>query len=469
MGFFDSIVSAFTGNYPEQQKTAVTSAINQTLNTMIENNTKNISTSINKTITSVTSEMVSNNTAITANDSAAVNVIDGGVINLGEGANVKINQKADIKAEVKAVHELASSTDQLSQLSTGVQQGISNQAATDTGLQATLSQTAALENLKSDKNSIGSMVGDVTDKLASIFGGGAPLTSTNVSTTINNTINNNISNTTINETTIEKIIEDHFSNNVSLSNMSQCLNNITAANILKFTELNAGKGANATVDQSATVTTAVSCVTKSMNVSKLISEMTSKDNFTQNNDTSNKTQVKAAADQEAKQTNSTVKEDTSGKDIGSILSKLLPFGALNNPTMIMGPSACCCCCCLLMIGFSIYFSMRGNSSNSQSNIDTNQNNNNNNESNVSNEDTNNTEESGDESNNQSGGKIYLQISKFIKNNNNLQLSDFNNQDLKTFLFKIIAFIGNLLLSFDIIEFFLFIIVMTFIIILYYKK
>ena len=382
MGLFESITQIFGGggnNNPPAAKQIITNRVTNNINVQVTNNTQNITDTINSTINSVTTEMINSNESKTDASVSSSNILKSSqpIVIMGSGNKVNLNQKGNAAAQVTSAQQISTSNKMLQDLVTNIQSQIENKVNNKSDLKTTVTQTAALNNLKSDDKGIGDIVTGVMDSLTSLFASkNPPRTDEDIDSIINSNISTSISNSTLNSTSVTNALENHFQAIIKNLTNFECKINVQASNLIDIAGiiagLHGGSDNSINIDQFADATGLVSCMQSTMNVTELVNAMTFKNNLsagsltTSDNKTDTSSTQKSTTDNTKKTSDNTIKDagkavadaaEGIGESIKSveegaadIIEKAGDAAEKNNPFAIISKyigviiGLCCLCC-----------------------------------------------------------------------------------------------------------------------------
>ena len=327
----------------KQSKDITTNDIESSIQTTISNYNKNVTDILNTQITSSTMELVNENAQAIAATTGGGNTLTLGNLNVSGSGKFSIDQKVDVKATNQAVSNITQDASAMSNLASQLSSDVMNKLQNDSSLQQSLQSASDLSKATSTAGGLNDMVGKVFDTIGSVMTPGSTMT-TESETTIRNTVMTNLQNTNINENKIQSVVESYINNTIKQLNSASCNISTVANNTLTVGDVTIDENGQVSLSQVSNVNALNSCVLGAAQTTKMVSEITSGNETTTSNDTSNTTAVAQSMAAQTVATDTTVTNDAFGNMISSIASSFLT----GYMAMILIPIGLCCCCILIV-------------------------------------------------------------------------------------------------------------------------
>ena len=258
----------------KSSKEVTTTDITNEMNTEIENQNIIMTEILNKTMTESTMNVVSENVQQLMNTTGGNNTLNLGNINATGNAQFTVNQKIDINATNTAVANLMQDAAGISSLAEKLNTSVMDKINNDAEMTKAMETTATVKDEKEKAGGIADMLSSVVSAMESVLTPGTKSTKEN-RTTIKTAMNMNIKNINRNESKIQNDVKNTMTNNITQKNLSSCVNETIANNVINAGDVNLSGNAQVELNQISSVTALSSCVIGAAQTSKLLSDITS--------------------------------------------------------------------------------------------------------------------------------------------------------------------------------------------------
>jgi len=320
------------------KKSYTSSDIQTMMNTIVKNETTNITNIINETITNTTTNIINNNTSSVNLSQACSNaLIADSITQTGTNNTIDFGQNCNEEVTYNACLNLLNDPAQMTSLANQSGTDVSNALSNNTSIQESVTALAQIQNLQEKQGGLTGVLSQIASTLPSIIGGLTGSNSKNISKVLN-AVNINISNITTNENNIKNTIITNIVTNIKNTNAATCNYTASIGNLISTKSISqSGSDLKLNIQQTASLKTVITCILSNTNLTKLQQSLTNNNIASVANTTAN--------------TNNAV-ASTVGK--ASIESKttLVPDTFFSSSTLMW---VCCILCCILLVGFGGYF------------------------------------------------------------------------------------------------------------------
>ena len=318
-----------------KDSTKIKQEISNKINTEIVNITNNINKVLNDTCTTTISNIVNENASQIKQSTAASNTMNLGDINLSGDTDIEITQKADVEATTKAIITIISSTEQMSAMASQMAQDMANKLSNDNGMKAALTAASKLKESEKDAGGPEAMVNKVMESVSKMMSAGNT-SEKDIETSIRNEMNMKITNSTTNENDIKNLVKNHVENNIKKVNKQSCDIQVSGQQLLTIGNITA-TGGKLKITQSVLIKAFNDCIIKSMDNSKLTSDITGLQTTTTSADTANTNKQDAGMKADTEVTKETVRESAIMESVDNLVTTAGEVGksVIAGGTMIM--------------------------------------------------------------------------------------------------------------------------------------
>jgi hypothetical protein len=323
----------------QSKKNYVESDIQNEMNTMIHNSTKNICNIINETTTSVTNDIITHNVSSVSVNAGGGNAFTAGFVNLtGNNNHITIEQTNDERLRMEACQQLINNASAMSELASQVSTQFNTKLQTNSAAQDSLDVLAKCQTVQTEQGGIKGAVNAVANGWANIW---PTMTGANTSTdsrTISHVLTKvgiDISNIIENENNIKNKINNQITTGVTTTNNTNCDITGFGSNSINIAGFNVS-GTNNTFEltQSTVITSFVTCIQNNINTVELASSLATDAGSTNATDNQVTTSVQNSISAQA-DTSRTV----------NLAGDQGMFGGMAG----CGTSCSSCCCCIIII------------------------------------------------------------------------------------------------------------------------
>lgn len=283
----------------QSTKTSIKEKISSHISTKLKNITENLSTTINSSITDISTTMVNDTKASIKQATTASNKID--IINdltaTGDGT-IDLSQTADVNAENEAIIKIISDASSLATLAAQTSNDVSNKIQNNAQLKNDMNTAAKIA--ESSKNAGGpeamlDKLADMAAGMVSSMTGGSSNNSTDMEKDITTKIENEIENTTINSNTVSNSVTNKINNEIKNITSASCEFNTNASNDLSARNVSASGHGTIKVAQKVSVKAFNKCLINLDIGGKIIGDLMQNQKFTSGTSSDNTSKSETAA------------------------------------------------------------------------------------------------------------------------------------------------------------------------------
>jgi hypothetical protein len=210
-----------------KSKTVSKQDIKNTIQSAVDNTNTQLMTTINQSMTSISTNVINNQEASINNSNTAGSVSTIKNISVSNGGTLDINQQSKLISKANAILSITQDTTMLNKMTQDIINDVASKISQNTNLSENLKATNALEKSKEIDGEVNNLVDKVAETAQSLLEHGKDKMD---ETSITNAITNTIKNSTYFENNFTNILNNILNTTISSNLLNHCLSSSTSFN-----------------------------------------------------------------------------------------------------------------------------------------------------------------------------------------------------------------------------------------------